>query len=98
MTTDWRGRAACAGKTELFFGSGVPGAPSAADLANRAKALETCNGCSVFAECRAADDEYLQSGVERWLLFGAMAGRSQEERRNMVRFRARKPRGLRRAS
>lgn len=70
----WQQLAACAGQTNLFF-----------DTDTRDEALGLCSSCPVFAECRAEDDAYLTGGVERWLVFGVMAGRLQQQRRDRVR-------------
>lgn len=77
----WQELAACAGQTELMF-----------DTERTAEALQICNGCPVFAECRAADEASLV-GFNRDHVFGVMAGRIQEQRRNLISYRWRPGRG-----
>lgn len=75
---DWRARAACRGKTRLFF----PHGGGAAKATEKAKAI--CAVCPVFAECAAEDEEVLaQIGISE--VFGTVAGRSVDERKERQR-------------
>lgn len=68
---DWTARAACHGRTTLFY---------AEDRFSVALALRICAGCPVRPEC-AADARATEMGVR----FGVVAGLTPDERRRWNR-------------
>jgi WhiB family transcriptional regulator, redox-sensing transcriptional regulator len=72
VNDDWRRRAACRDRGELFY--------DAADHRAVAEAKAICAGCPVFERCRAFADE-----TEGSFLFGIWAGESASERRERRR-------------
>lgn len=75
---EWMARAACRGKGRLFFPQG-----GGAHVATE-KAKTICATCPVFLECRAEDDQtLLHIGISE--VFGTVAGRSVEERKDWQR-------------
>lgn len=78
MPEEWMADAACVGKGHLFF----PDAAGAVHATKAAKRL--CATCPVFTECEAEDERLLQViGISE--VFGTVAGRSCEERRDWQR-------------
>jgi WhiB family transcriptional regulator, redox-sensing transcriptional regulator len=81
----WSDRAACRGKTELFFG--LPAERPEARAARELKASLVCATCPVVTPCRAWAREHGEYGY--W-------GGESEEARVAAGFRTRMPRATRR--
>lgn len=77
--SDWRARAACAGRDpELFFPVGTAG-PA---VLQTAEAKTVCRRCPVVTEC-------LTDALENGLGHGVFGGMSEDERRALKRRHAR---------
>lgn len=69
----WTERAACKGKTEVFY-------PERGDHLTTERALEICAGCPVRAECR----EYALTECETFGIWGGMSQRTAKAERRKV--------------
>ena len=89
--TSWRKKAACLGRTDLFFPSHVcwvdcpddcqAGRAEAGRYERIRKAREVCNSCHVEAEC-------LEWALEVRFPIGFIGGRSERERKLLIKSRA----------